>query len=85
MVMIEKDVPLPERRVAGSLGAGRPPAIGHEARALMDTMEVGDSIKVLGVFSRNTMHVFTSREGKRLEKKFRTAQEVGGYRIWRIA
>jgi hypothetical protein len=85
MVTIEKGVPLPERRVAGSVGAGRPPAIGHEARALMDVMDVGDSIKVLGVFFKNTMHVFTSREGKRLSKKFRTAQEIGGWRIWRIA
>jgi hypothetical protein len=85
MIAIEKDVPMPDRRIGGTVGAGRPPAIGHEARALMGAMEIGDSIKVLGTFSRNTMYVFASREGKRLGKKFRTGEEVGGYRIWRTA
>jgi hypothetical protein len=85
MIAIEKDVPMPGRRVGETAGVGRPPAIGHEARALLATMEIGDSIKVVGVFSKNTMYVFSSREGKRLGKKFRTAQELGGYRIWRTA
>jgi hypothetical protein len=83
MIEIEKDVPMPERRAG--LGAGRPPAIGNDARVLMGAMEIGDSIKVVGVFSKNTMYVFASREGKRLGKKFRTAHELGGYRIWRTA
>jgi hypothetical protein len=85
MIQIEKNIPMPERRVGGAIGAGRPPAIGHEARALMDKMEIGDSIKVLGIFSKNTMYVFTSREGKRLGKKFRAVEEFAGYRIWRTA
>jgi hypothetical protein len=83
MIEIEKNIPLPGRR--NGVGAGRPPAIGNDARVLMSAMEIGDSIKVLGVFSKNTMYVFASREGKRLGKKFRTGAEVGGYRIWRTA
>lgn len=83
MIVIEKNIPLPGRRVA--VGAGRPPVIGHDARSLMNTMEIGDSIKVSGVFAKNTMYVFAARESKRLDKKFRTAEEVGGYRIWRTA
>jgi hypothetical protein len=83
MIEIEKNVPMPLRRTG--LGAGRPPAIGNDARVIMNKMEVGDSIKVLGIFSKNTIYVFVSREGKRLNKKFRTAEEIGGYRIWRTA
>jgi hypothetical protein len=85
MIKIEKNIPIPPRRVGRAVGAGRPPAIGYEGRALMNKMEIGDSIKVLGTFSKNTMYVFTSREGKRLGKKFRTVEEIGGYRIWRTA
>jgi hypothetical protein len=81
MITIDKDVPLPPR-VVSSVG-GRPPVIGHEARAIMDVMEVGDSFKLTGTFARNTLYVFLSREGKRLNKKFRMASETGHIRIWR--
>jgi hypothetical protein len=81
MITIEKGIPLPPATVA-SVG-GRPPVIGHDARAAMNAMEVGDSFKVGGVFARNTLYVFLNREGKRLNKKFRMAIETGGARIWR--
>jgi hypothetical protein len=81
MIEIEKGHPIPERTIG--VNAGRPPVIGHDARNLLDVMEVGDSIKVLGSFAKNTLYVFLSREGKRLDKKFRSADEVGGIRIWR--
>ena len=81
MIEIEKGHPIPERTIG--VNAGRPPVIGHDARNLLDVMEVGDSIKVLGSFAKNTLYVFLSREGKRLDKKFRSADEPGGIRIWR--
>jgi hypothetical protein len=81
MITIEKNLPIPER--TPGVNAGRPPVIGHDARALLAVMEVGDSIKVDGVFAPNTLYVFLGREGRRLEKKFRTAMELGGVRIWR--
>jgi hypothetical protein len=81
MIEIEKGHPIPERTIG--VNAGRPPVIGHDARNLLDVMEVGDSIKVLGSFAKNTLYVFLSREGKRLDKRFRSADEVGGIRIWR--
>ena len=81
MIEIEKGHPIPERTIG--VNAGRPPVIGHDARALLDVMEVGDSIKVFGSFAKNTLYVFLGREGKRLNKKFRTKEELGGTRIWR--
>jgi hypothetical protein len=70
MITIETNVPIPRQRI--------------NCKYPVDDLEVGQSFFVANG-NRNSISVVASAAGKRMGRRFRTAKQLGGVRVWRVA